>query len=135
MNVLKNPKAEAFRKQEADHRYAAGVKKNYRVHALVFFLVLLWPLGQALLAQSDPIRGTIDPNIWLLLLMGLIAFTVTIVFSWWLLQQFWRGVGLPVPGIMVSQFYTLELWQQLSFLLASFALLLLTVLGIFLAIL
>lgn len=135
MNVLKNPRAGAFRKQEADHRYFAGVKKDYRVHALVFFLALLWPIGQAMLLQSDPTRGTIDPNIWLLLLMGLIAFIVTVVLCWWLLQQFWLGTGLPVPSMMVSQFYTLELWQQLSFLLASFALLLLTVLGIFSAIL
>ncbi|MOA37162.1 hypothetical protein D3C78_1587350 [compost metagenome] len=54
---------------------------------------------------------------------------------WWLLHRFWLSLGLPDTGSMVSQFKALESWQQLSFLWASFALLLLTMLGVLSAIL
>lgn len=135
MNVLKISKVEAFRMPVAFTRFFAGIKINYSGYALVLFLVLLWPVTRYLLIPSDPTIGFIDPNIWLLLLLSLITFLIATGLCWWLLQQFWIRMRLPAPGIMVSQFYTLELWQQLSFFLASFALLLLAALGVLTAVL
>ncbi|WP_316817982.1 hypothetical protein [Pedobacter nyackensis] len=107
---------------------------SYLLVLLLGLLLLLWPVVQRLVINGDPTIGVIDPNIWLLLLLSLISFLLITGLCWWLLQRLWTSLGLPVLGNMVSQFKTLESWQQLSFFWASFALLLLTVLGVFSAV-
>lgn len=108
--------------------------KKYLFILLFGILLLLWPVAQHLIIQSDQTIGFVDPNIWLLLLLSLIAFLGVTALCWWLLQQFWMSMGLPGLGIMVLQFNTLEVWQQLGFYWASLCLLLLAAVGVLSAI-
>ena len=108
--------------------------KNYLPVLLLGLLLLSWPLVQGLVMWSDPTIGFIDPNIWLLLLLGLIAFMMTVGLCWWFMQQFWMSMGLPALGNMVLQYKHLSLWQQLGFYWASFGLLLLAAVGVLTAI-
>lgn len=112
-----------------------GQKADYTGYVLLLILLLVWSLGHRLLVSADPTIGFIDPNIWLLLLLGLIAFLVTTALCWWLVQRFWMSLGLPALGNMVSQFRELPLWQQLGFYWGSFGLLLLAAVGVLMAIL
>ncbi|WEK21635.1 MAG: hypothetical protein P0Y49_10855 [Candidatus Pedobacter colombiensis] len=108
--------------------------RNYTPYLLFGLCLLLWPLLQWLVMSSDPTIGFIDPNIWLLILLSLISFLMVIGLCWWLLQRFWMRLGLPLLSDMVLQFKKLELWQQLGFYWASFALLLLAAIGVLTAI-
>lgn len=110
-------------------------KVNYVGYLLAAILLLLWPISQRLVMGGDPSIGFVDPNIWLLILLSLICFMAVIGLCWWVLQSFWLSLGLPGLSSLVSQFKTLESWQQLSFFWSSFALLLLTMLGVLTAIL
>lgn len=103
--------------------------RNYQVLLLFGLLIFLWPVLSQILITENPQLGFIDPNIWLLLLLSIIVFLAIIGLCYWLLQWAWMRIGLPGLRIMVSQFYQLELWQQLSFFSAFFALLLLTAVG------
>jgi hypothetical protein len=108
--------------------------KKYLFVLLLGLLLLLWPVAQRLVMQSDPTIGFVDPNIWLLLLLSLITFLGITGLCWWLLQQFWTFMGLPGLGNMVLHFKALSLWQQLGFYWASFGLLLLAAVGVLSAI-
>lgn len=88
-------------------------------------LILLWQFIPMLLRAFDATSGSIDPSIWMLILLGGIAYLGLASLSWLLLKWFWKGLGLPSPAHMVTQFRSLELWQQLSFFWASFVSLLL----------
>jgi hypothetical protein len=96
---------------------------------LFILLLLIWCLAPIGLYQLDPTIGNIDQNIWLLVVLGMISFLLLLALCWWLLQLFWKAMQLPTLKSMVSQFNTLELWQQLSFYWASFAMLLLAASG------
>jgi len=96
---------------------------------LFVVLLLLWSVAPVVLQHFDKTSGSIDQSIWLLVILGMISFLLLVALSWWLLQHFWTMMGLPKLNIMVSQFKTLALWQQLSFLWGSFALLLLAATG------
>ena len=122
-----------FRHQEIPVR--SERTKNYLPFLLLGILLLSWPFVQRLVMWSDPTIGFIDPNIWLLLLLGLIAFMMTVGLCWWFMQQFWTSMGLPALGNMVLQYKQLSLWQQLGFYWASFGLLLLAAVGVLIAIL
>ena len=87
-------------------------------------LLLLWWRLPAILQNVDGTAGSIDQSIWMLIVLGLISFLLFTAVCWWLLQYSWQRLGLPGIYTMVSQFNTLELWQQLSFFWASLALLL-----------
>jgi hypothetical protein len=97
-------------------------------------LLLLWISGNHWMQLIYPLAGSLDQNIWLLIILALICFLVLIVLCWWLLHRFWTSQGLPAFNLMVSQFKTLELWQQLAFYLFCFALLLFTAVGTLVAI-
>lgn len=131
MNILKTsrylPKQQSFPEVEKTG--------NYLPVLLLGFLLILWPFVQRMVMGTDPTIGFIDPNIWLLILLSLISFLLFLGLSWWLLKVFWQAMDLPTIPHLVSQFKTLESWQQLSFFWASFALLLLTILGLVSAIL
>jgi hypothetical protein len=96
---------------------------------LFICLLLIWCFAPLLLRQVDQTIGNVDQSIWLLIILSLISFLLMCAVSWWLVKQFWLATGLPQINTMVSQFKTLALWQQLSFLWASFALLLLAAMG------
>jgi hypothetical protein len=97
-------------------------------------LLLLWISGNHWMQISDPLSGSLDQNIWLLIILALICFLTVTALCWWLMQRFWLSLGLPDFNHMVTQFNTLELWQQLGFFLSCFALLLLTAVGSLVAI-
>lgn len=101
---------------------------------LFVVLLLLWTLAPVLLQRIDQTAGSIDQSIWLLVILSMISFLLLVALSWWLLHHFWTMLGLPNLSYLVSQFKTLALWQQLSFLWGSFALLLLAAMGCLVAI-
>ena len=118
----------ALRLWPADAWTAEGLSQKTLSHLgyLVFGgLLLLWLLMPGLIRQYDPASGGVDPAIWLLILLGILAFLMAMALSWWLLQSCWLNLGLPHLGSMVLQFKNLALWQQLGFYWLSFALLLL----------
>jgi hypothetical protein len=135
MNVLKISKASSLKENVNGKWFSAGRKLNFPGYRLVAVLLLLWAVGQHLIIRNDPMTGFIDPNIWLLLLLSMIAFLVITGLCWWLLQKLWMSLGLPALGSMVSQFKELAPWQQLGFYWASFGLLLLAAVGVLTAIL
>lgn len=91
---------------------------------LFLFLLLLWGSSHLWLHRIDETAAGVDQSIWLLIILSLSTFLLLSALCWWLLQRFWLSAGLPPLKIMVSQFDTLSLWQQLGFYLASFSLLL-----------
>jgi hypothetical protein len=104
--------------------------------AIIIFglLLLLWVSGSRWMQILYPLSGSLDQNIWLLIILSLICFLTIIGLCWWLLHRFWLSMDLPAITIMVSQFKSLELWQQLGFYLFCFALLLFTAVGSLVAI-
>jgi hypothetical protein len=96
-----------------------------KIGAIMTILVLLWPILQHWMWTQDGTSGYIDPSVALLVLLALMSYLLLLCLSWLLLKHFWLAMGLPGLGIMVLQFQTLELWQQLGFYWASFALLVL----------
>lgn len=98
-------------------------------------VLLLWPVLQRMLQWADETAGALDPNIWLLVLLGIAVFLLLLSVAWCLLQQYWLAFGLPAIELMVLQFNGLELWQQLKFYYALFALLLLVGVGCLAAVL
>jgi len=103
-----------------------AVYETLKIAALLTIMVLLWPFAQQMVFSFDETAGYINPgSMALLVLISLITFIVIVVLSGWLLQRFLAAQNLPGMGVMVLQFRKLELWQQLGFYWASFALLLL----------
>ncbi|WP_316814475.1 hypothetical protein [Pedobacter nyackensis] len=135
MNTLKISKAGPLRKDTVGMAPFLKRKANYKGYLLTAILLLLWPVAQRFVMDVDPTIGFIDPNIWLLILLSFISFTVLIGLCWWILHGFWLSVGLPGLGNMVLQFRGLSLWQQLGFYWASFVSLLLAAVGVLTAIL
>lgn len=110
--------------------------KRYAEYGLILTIAILgWTILPGLLLQADNTTGIVDQGIWLLILLAMISFLLLVALSWWLLQRFWIGIGLPGLGSMVLQFKKLELWQQLAFWLASFVSLLLAAVGALVAVL
>jgi hypothetical protein len=101
----------------------------------VVALLLIWFTAPKIMHFEDNTIGYIDPSIWLLVLLAIICFLIILPLSWWLLQRIWRVLNLPSLELMVSQFKFLEVWQQLGFYFACFALLLLAGVGCLVAVL
>nr|WP_199082726.1 hypothetical protein [Pedobacter sp. ASV19] len=99
-----------------------GVKKEYHLLGCLSITWLLWP---RLLGGNDPQAGYVDQSILGQMILAIIGFLLLLALCWWLLGRFWRGLGLPDMEFMVSQFKRLRTWQQLSFYMGLFALLLL----------
>lgn len=94
--------------------------KNAEITILFIILLLVWFL--------TPGRN-IDQGICLLIILSLITFLLFTAIAYWLLHQLWQKLRLPAIQILISQFKTMEIWQQLAFLWGSFALLLLAALA------
>jgi hypothetical protein len=100
------------------------VKMHYPL-VLLALLLLLWWSAPFWMYRLDPTAALADPGLWSLLLLGIIAFLLLLGICRLVLESFWDLLGLPPVEEMVLQFKELELWQQLAFYWASFALLLL----------
>ena len=111
-----------------------SIFKSLEPVMLFIFLLVLWCFAPGWLRRIDETAGSVDQSIWLLVLLSMISFLLVCTLSWWLLQHFWSVLGLPTIHHMVSQFNSIPLCYQLSFYLASFALLLLAALGCLMAI-
>jgi hypothetical protein len=101
---------------------------------LLGLALLLWPLVQRILQFNYPDSGTLDPNIWLLIILSIATFLIIIIMAWWLMQRYWLAFGLPEMESMVLQFNRLEL-AAVKVLYAFFALLLLVAVGCLMAVL
>ena len=103
--------------------------KGMEKYLIGVILILSWITVQRVIQSGDVSVGVIDPSIWMLVLLSLICFVAVTGISFWILKRFVVVMGLPTVGNLIVQFKTLELWQQLSFYWASFALLLLAGVG------
>jgi len=92
-------------------------------------LLLLMVVRVFAFPQGNPMDGWIDPVIWPLILLSLVCFLGLVGLCWLLMRWFWGMMGLPGFGSMVLQFKSMELWMQLGFYWASFALLVLAAVG------
>ena len=127
ISILKKPVRRAFSLRVFTLKYA-------EVYLLFGLLALLWVTGTRAL-ESDPMAAAMDDrNLYLLIIMSLICFLGLLSLCWWLLQIAWRSLKLPAINSLVMDFKDLELWQQLGFVWASFALLLLAAVGSLMAI-
>ena len=104
------------------------------LHLLFIALLLHWFFFPEVIHYSDPTAGMVDQGIWMLVIISLICFLLITGLCWWLLKRFWISLDLPSLQLLVSHFKSLELWQQLGFLWASFALLILAAVGSLMAI-
>jgi hypothetical protein len=118
------------------NRAAPSQNKILFDEAIMLFglLLLLWISGNHWMQIMYPLSGSLDQNIWLLIVLSLICFVTITGICWWLLQRFWLSLGLPAFTQLLSQFKSLELWQQLGLYLFCFALLLFTAVGCLVAI-
>ncbi|HMI02589.1 MAG TPA: hypothetical protein VK541_08920 [Pedobacter sp.] len=107
----------------------------WRVVVLFGILVLMWPMVQQQLFRFDSTVGYVDPSILVLIVISLICFLGLIGLCWWLLQRFLLVFELPGFGSLVLRFNEMEVWVQLGFYFACYALLLLAGVGCFVAVL
>jgi hypothetical protein len=117
-------------------RYSLSGLRLLGLEATLLFSLLLslWLLGNRYMQNNFPLSGSLDPNIFLLILLSLICFLSLTALCWLMLHRIWMSLRLPSPALMVSQFNTLALWQQLGFYCFCFALFLLSAVGCLIAI-
>ena len=101
------------------------IKKEHR---LVVVLMLLWSVITNVFSSPEMSTG-INQSVPLMVVLSLISFLLLLELSWWLLNRLWQRVGLPEIDSMVLHYKDLEVWQQIAFFWASFALVLLVGLG------
>ncbi|MBB5441288.1 hypothetical protein HDC92_004995 [Pedobacter sp. AK017] len=101
------------------------VKKEHR---LVVVLMLLWSVITNVFSSAEMSAG-INQSVPLMVVLSLITFLLLLELSWWLLNRLWQRVGLPGIESMVLHYKEMELWQQIAFFWASFALCVLVGLG------
>jgi hypothetical protein len=101
---------------------------------LFVLLLLIWCFAPRITQGDTPMTAMVDQGMWVLLILGLLGFLMICAISWWLLKHFWLMLGLPDIQDIAIHFNTLEVWQQLSFFLASFVSLLLAAMGCLVAI-
>jgi hypothetical protein len=119
---------------QRNHKLDLSPAPSKGIYILFGLLLLLWLKGNLWL-QNDPTAAPIDSqNLYLLIILSMICFLGILGLCWWLFQTFWSSFGLPPFNSLVLHFKTLELWQQLGFAWAYFALLLLAAIGCLMAI-
>jgi len=104
-----------------------ALKQGYETYkgplAFGFFLMLYLSI-RVMLNAADPASVAALESIWLLVATSILTFLGLLGLCWWILQKTWFALGLPDVINLIGNFENLELWQQLSFYLAFFALLL-----------
>ncbi|RZK80549.1 MAG: hypothetical protein EOO92_07465 [Pedobacter sp.] len=111
-------------------RPAEGMaKKGIEKYVVMLIMAMVWFTAQRLVQFGDNTAAVIDQSIWMLILLSIISFLMVMGISWWLFNRFLFNMGLPAVGHLVLQFKDLQLWQQLGFYYASFALLVLAGVG------
>jgi hypothetical protein len=108
--------------------------ESIKIILMALALCAGWKIMQQTSWNSDLTMGYVDPSIWILMLIALICYIVMIGLSAWIMIRLWTIVGLPAPQKIISQFNYLESCQKLKFLLAAYALLLLSGVGCLVAI-
>jgi hypothetical protein len=96
--------------------------------------MLVWALAPLAFPLAEGNAIEIARSIGLMAMLALVVFAGLLGLCWWLLNRFWVSVGLPGTGCMVLQFRRLEIWQQLGFYFAAFALVLLAGVGCLMAV-
>jgi hypothetical protein len=109
------------------------VKSNIEYCLWGLIMALLWASAPKLFPLPNGNSEEMVTSIGLMVLLSLISFLLVLGLCWWLLKRFWIIADLPALGTMVLQFKTLELWEQLKFSFALFALLLLAGVGCLMA--
>lgn len=102
-----------------------GVKKEHR---LLVVLVVLWGVVTRFWSSPEMTTG-INESVPLMVVLALISFLILLELVWWLLNRFWKRVGLPGIEVLVIYYRRMEEWQQVMFFWGSFALLLLAGVG------
>jgi hypothetical protein len=102
-----------------------GVKKEHR---LLMVLMVLWGVVTRFWSSPEMTAG-INESVPLMVVLALIGFLILLELCWWLLNRFWNRVGLPGLEVLVFYYRRMEVWQQVMFYWASFALLLLAGVG------
>ena len=106
------------------------------IKLIVLALVICagWKIMQQTSWNAELTMGYVDPSILVLILIALICYIIMIGLSAWIMIRLWTIVGLPAPQKIILQFNYLESCQKLKFLLAAYALLLLSGVGCLVAI-
>ncbi|MES2455598.1 MAG: hypothetical protein V4594_08665 [Bacteroidota bacterium] len=102
-----------------------GIKKEHR---LVLVLMGIWGMVTRFWSSPEMTVG-INESVPLMVVLGLISFLILLELVWWLLNRFWLRLGLPGLEVLVIYYRRMEVWQQVMFYWASFALLLLAGVG------
>lgn len=110
---------------EESPRFSRSRLLDWQPLMILLLLLAIWFYTTSWLQSNDPASAMMSQNIWLMVVLSLIAFLIILGLCFWLLHLFWLKAQLPPLFTMVSQFKTLATWQQLSFYLALYALLLL----------
>lgn len=93
-------------------------------HHLMGVLLVLWATI-TLLFSSPEMSAGINQSVPLMVVLSLITFLILMEVSLWLLNRFLMRMGCPPIEEIVLKFKDLAEWQQLIFLWACFALVLL----------
>lgn len=112
-------------KQEESPNLSRSTLLDWQPFLILLMLLAIWFYTSWWLQHNDPAAAVMSQSIWLLIILSFIAFLIILALCFWLLHLFWLKAALPPLFTMVSQFKTLATWQQLSFYLALYALLLL----------
>jgi hypothetical protein len=102
-----------------------GVKKEHR---LLGVLMVLWVLVTMFWSSPEMSTG-INESVPLMVVLGLISLLVLLELAWWVFNRFWLRVGLPGIEVIAIYYRRMEVWQQVMFYWASFALVLLAGVG------
>jgi hypothetical protein len=117
-------------------RFFRGGNAELTKRVLIFLiLILLWPLVQHLTLAFGASSGYVDPGVLVLVLISLISYLLLLALGLWLLKGFIIYLDLPRIGVLVLKFKELDVWLQLGFYFACFALLLLAGVGCLAAVL
>jgi hypothetical protein len=108
-----------------DLKHGTVLNRSARGAAPVLIVYFLWQLLPYILTEINPTVGLLDESVWQLLLFAIVCFLLMLALCLLLFSLFLAGSGLPLISTLVSQFKTLNLWQQIILYWASFALLLL----------
>jgi len=101
-----------------------GFMQAKKEHHLMGILLLLW-VTVTLWFSSPEMSAGINQSVPLMVVLGLITYLLLIEISVWLLNRFLLRMGCPPIAEILLKLKELAEWQQLIFLWACYALVLL----------